>query len=64
MIKRIIVLLTTIAALSASSLVWSQKAQTDANVFGDVKSDGEHIPYANILVKGTNRGISTDETGH
>ena len=41
-----------------------QTAKTDANVFGDVKSDGEHVPFANILVKGTNRGISTDETGH
>lgn len=37
---------------------------TDANVFGDVQSEGEHVPFASILVKGTNRGISTDETGH
>ena len=37
---------------------------TDANVFGDVKSDGEHIPFANVYVKGTNKGISTDESGH
>ena len=49
---------------SASSLVLGQNSKTDANVFGDVKSDGEHIPFANILVKGTSRGISTDETGH
>ncbi len=52
------------ATFSASSLVWGQAEKTDANVFGDVKSDGEHVPFANILVKGTNRGISTDETGH
>ncbi|MDD2474936.1 MAG: TonB-dependent receptor [Dysgonamonadaceae bacterium] len=41
-----------------------QKPPTDANVFGDVKSEGEHIPYANVYVKGTNIGTSTDETGH
>ncbi len=67
MTKRIIVLLITIAALSASSLsslVIAQNEKTDANVFGHVKSEGEHVPFANILVKGTNRGISTDETGH
>ena len=52
-------------ALLASVIQLSLVAQnTDANVFGDVKSEGEHIPYANIYVKGTNKGISTDETGH
>jgi outer membrane receptor for ferrienterochelin and colicins len=64
MTKRIIVLLMTIAALSASSLIKAQNEKTDANVFGHVKSEGEHVPFANILVKGTNKGISTDETGH
>lgn len=40
--------------------------KTDAMLFGDVKSksDGEHIPFANIIVKGTNIGTSTDVTGH
>ena len=64
MIKRITILLITVAALAVSSVAVAQKANTDANVFGDVKSEGEHVPFANILVKGTNRGISTDETGH
>ncbi len=41
------------------------KAQdTDANIFGDVQSKGEHIPFVNIFVKGTNIGTVTDETGH
>lgn len=62
--RRIIVLLITIAALLTPSLLLAQTVKTDANVFGDVKSEGEHVPFANILVKGTNRGISTDETGH
>ncbi len=61
MMQRIGLLLLALVA----TLTLSVSAQnTDANVFGDVKSEGEHIPFANILVKGTNRGISTDETGH
>jgi outer membrane receptor for ferrienterochelin and colicins len=43
----------------------SLKAQnTDANVFGDVKSNGEHIPFVNIFNEGTNKGTATDVTGH
>ncbi len=40
--------------------------KTDAMLFGDVKSkaDKEHIPFANIIVKGTNIGTITDVTGH
>ena len=39
---------------------------TDANVFGDVKSQesGEHIPFVNIYLEGTTTGITTDHTGH
>lgn len=41
------------------------KAQkTDANVFGDVKSNGEHIPFASIIIEGKNIGTTTDHTGH
>ena len=61
MVKRIGLILFVLSA----SLTLSVSAQnTDANVFGDVRADGEHIPYASVLVKGTNKGISTDETGH
>ncbi len=40
--------------------------KTDAMLFGDVKSKatGEHISYANIIVKGTNIGTAADGTGH
>jgi outer membrane receptor for ferrienterochelin and colicins len=40
--------------------------KTDAMLFGDVKSktNGEHIPYANILVKGTYLGTAADGSGH
>ncbi len=43
----------------------SMKGQhTDANIFGDVQSDGEHIPFATVYVEGTNIGTTTDITGH
>lgn len=38
--------------------------KSDANVFGDVQSEGEHVPFANVFIKGTNIGTTTDETGH
>lgn len=37
---------------------------TDANVFGDVKSNGEHIHFASVYLEGTSRGTTTDATGH
>lgn len=49
--------------LICSMYVKSQE-KTDAMLFGDVKCKGEHIPYINILVKGTNMGTMTDGTGH
>ena len=37
---------------------------TDANVFGDVKSNGEHISFASVYIEGTSKGTTTDVTGH
>ena len=37
---------------------------TDANVFGDVQSAGEHVPFANVYLEGTTIGTTTDATGH
>lgn len=37
---------------------------TDGNIFGDVQSEGEHIPFATIHLEGTTIGTTTDETGH
>lgn len=37
---------------------------TDANVFGHVTSNGEHIHFATIQVEGSVRGTTTDATGH
>jgi len=47
-----------------SAEVLSNGQHTDANVFGDVQCEGEHIPFATIYVKGTAIGTATDETGH
>ncbi|WP_347839032.1 TonB-dependent receptor [uncultured Draconibacterium sp.] len=41
-----------------------KKPKTDAMLFGDVKSDGEHIPFATITIKGTTIGTAADATGH
>ena len=42
------------------------QGKTDAMLFGDVKSlaTGEHIPYANITIKGTYLGTAADGSGH
>ena len=39
--------------------------RTDANIIGHVTDkDGEHIPFATIILKNTTIGSATDETGH
>ena len=38
--------------------------QTDANVFGDVQSEGEHVPFATVYIEGSTLGTTTDITGH
>lgn len=40
------------------------KPKTDAMLFGDVKSEGVHIPFATITLKGTTLGTAADVTGH
>jgi len=45
--------------------VYSLNAQhSDANIFGDVQCQGEHIPFATIHIEGTTIGTATDVTGH
>lgn len=51
-------------ALIAVSLTINAQQKTDANIFGHVVSNGEHIAFANVMVQGTTIGTSTDETGH
>ncbi len=41
-----------------------KKPKTDAMLFGDIKSEGVHIPFATITIKGTTIGAAADATGH
>ncbi|MBC8004789.1 MAG: carboxypeptidase-like regulatory domain-containing protein, partial [Verrucomicrobia bacterium] len=42
----------------------AQNKKTDSNIFGDVQSNGEHIPFASISLDGTSVGTTTDASGH
>lgn len=42
----------------------AQKIKTDSNVIGHVVSQGEHLTFVSISVKGTTIGTATDATGH
>ncbi len=43
----------------------AQHLRTDANLVGHVvDSQGEHIPFATVVLKNTTIGTATDETGH
>jgi len=43
----------------------AQKNRTDANIVGHVvDTEGEHIPFATVVIKNTTIGTATDETGH
>jgi outer membrane receptor for ferrienterochelin and colicins len=42
----------------------SAQDQSDANVFGDVKANGEHLPFISVFIEGTTIGTATDVTGH
>ncbi|MDD4108235.1 MAG: TonB-dependent receptor, partial [Prolixibacteraceae bacterium] len=50
--------------LLAGILKTGAKEGTDAVITGHVVSRGEHIPFVNIYLEGTNYGTTTDETGH
>ena len=43
-----------------------QRPRTDANIFGHVLNaeTGEHLPFVNLIIKGTRIGTMTDATGH
>ena len=44
--------------------LYSQKIKTDANIVGHVTSEGKHLLYASVSLKGTSIGTLTDQTGH
>jgi len=51
--------------ISISVIASGQKHErTDAHIIGHVKCCGEHIPFANVYLKNTTIGTTTDATGH
>lgn len=57
-------IILTVFLLSVTQIIFAQKIKTDANIVGHVVSNGEHIPFVTVSVKGTTIGITTDESGH
>ena len=57
-ILRLISLLAVLVPLAVAA------QKSDGNIFGDVQSEGDHIPFASIYIEGTTIGTTTDETGH
>jgi outer membrane receptor for ferrienterochelin and colicins len=47
----------------STQISFAQKAKTDANLVGHVVSEGEHLPYVSVGIRGTTIGTVTDETG-
>ncbi len=60
----LVVLLTGVTVCNADDDKNKKKAETDAMLFGDVKSGGDHIPFATITIKGTTIGTAADVSGH
>jgi outer membrane receptor for ferrienterochelin and colicins len=57
-----VLLLSVLLSLNLSGQ--RHKRRTDANLFGHVVSEGEHLPFVAITIEGTIIGTTTDETGH
>ena len=58
--KRLFSLIILIILITSVNLL----SETDANVFGDVQHEGEHLSNVTIYVQGTRIGAVTDKTGH
>lgn len=62
----ILLLIVLHVNVSANEPGTPQRPATDANIFGHVldAETGEHIPFVNLIIKGTRIGTMTDATGH
>lgn len=45
-------------------MIGFSQEHSDAVIIGHVVSRGEHIPFVNVFIEGTNLGTATDVTGH
>jgi outer membrane receptor for ferrienterochelin and colicins len=60
-----IIYITQILLILFSINSFAQHKRTDANIVGHVvDNEGNHIPFATIVLKNTTIGAATDETGH
>ncbi len=59
-----VITITLLTIILSSSLLHSQARRTDANIFGHVVADEEHLPFVSVFLKNTTIGTVTDETGH
>lgn len=59
-------LLALLPLLGILPIYAQHSKHSDANIMGHVidKKNGEHVPYVNIVIKGTTIGTTTDESGH
>ncbi|WP_167616252.1 TonB-dependent receptor [Maribellus sediminis] len=55
---------TVLILMLTLKLAYSQTGPNDVVITGHVVSKGEHIPFVNIYLEGTNYGTTTDVTGH
>lgn len=64
--KRFFLLLLTLGCSLVVTSAQPRSAETDAHLFGHVvdSRNGEHIPYATVVLEGTTFGTTTDATGH
>ncbi|MEZ5105059.1 MAG: TonB-dependent receptor [Draconibacterium sp.] len=53
-----------IISIIALPFILTAQKHSDAVITGHVVSKGEHIPFVNIYLEGTNYGTTTDVTGH
>jgi len=56
--------LIVMSAILLLGNIEANSQSSDANIFGDVQSEGEHVPFVNIYIKDTKFGTMTDHTGH
>jgi len=60
--KKITIIIINLSLLLSTGAI--AQNHTDAMLFGGAKCKNEHVPFVNIVVKGTNMGTTTDVTGH
>ncbi len=58
------IIISVCLSFSLTTVVFAQRERTDANIFGHLVHDEEHIPHASVVIKGTSLATLTDETGH